>query len=178
MNINVNNLNNGFSKEVKFEGNINLPNDASFNSEAHVKGYGTITNSSGEYTFTGSATSEITMICNNCLEEYVEVIEMHDLIELFSKSIDNSSDDNNYSDEDYYEKEGVWAFSSKDNTINLDKPIITNILLNMPMRALCKEDCEGLCRVCGHNLNGEDCGCDRDYIDPRFEGFLHLFPSE
>ncbi|MFI3230015.1 MAG: DUF177 domain-containing protein [bacterium] len=178
MNINVNNLNNGYSKEVKFEGSINLPKDVLLNGEAKIKGSGTITNSDGEYTFSGEAKAEITMICNNCLEEYIEIIEMHDLIEVFSKTSNNSSDDKDYDDEDYYEREGMWGFSSKDNNINLEKPLITNIFLNMPMRTLCREDCKGLCRICGHDLNGEDCGCDREYRDPRFEGFLHLFPSE
>ncbi len=170
MKINVDNLNNGFSKEVNFEGDINLPDDASFNSKAHVKGTGIITNSSGQYTFTGKAISEVTCICNTCLEEFSEVIELNDIIEVFSKTEEKF--------EDYdCDQDSIWFFSSKDNNIILDQPIITNILLSMPMKALCIDNCKGLCKVCGHNLNINDCGCDRDFIDPRFESFLHLFPK-
>ncbi|MFN0063327.1 MAG: YceD family protein [Myxococcaceae bacterium] len=41
------------------------------------------------------------------------------------------------------------------------------ILLALPMRAVCQEDCRGLCSRCGKNLNEAECGCDRKTLDPR-----------
>jgi uncharacterized protein len=43
------------------------------------------------------------------------------------------------------------------------------LLLNLPERALCSEDCRGLCPICGHNRNEGDCGCREDGVDPRFD---------
>lgn len=40
-------------------------------------------------------------------------------------------------------------------------------LLAIPMRALCRSDCKGLCTECGENLNERTCDCERDTIDPR-----------
>lgn len=181
MNINVDSLNSGFSKEVHFKGNITLPNDSSFNKEAYINGLGAITNSSGKYTFIGKASSTITRICNSCLEEFPQSIELDDIIEVFSK--DNNMNDTiekceKHENSDYDENNDIWLFSSKDNNINLEQPIVTNILLNMPMKALCIDNCKGLCRVCGHNLNIDECGCDRGFIDPRFEGFLNIFDDK
>ena len=41
--------------------------------------------------------------------------------------------------------------------------------LNIPMRALCKEDCLGLCPNCGKNRNDSDCDCEPTAVDPRWE---------
>jgi uncharacterized protein len=42
-------------------------------------------------------------------------------------------------------------------------------LLDVPMRPLCRPDCQGLCMNCGQNLNEGDCGCEEEEIDPRLE---------
>lgn len=39
--------------------------------------------------------------------------------------------------------------------------------LDVPIQAICKEDCMGLCIECGQNLNYADCGCVAEDIDPR-----------
>ena len=41
--------------------------------------------------------------------------------------------------------------------------------LNVPMRALCKEDCLGLCQICGSNRNESTCDCRTTPVDPRWE---------
>ncbi|NOZ87149.1 MAG: DUF177 domain-containing protein [Deltaproteobacteria bacterium] len=51
--------------------------------------------------------------------------------------------------------------------IDLDEMIRENILLGLPDYPLCKEDCLGLCPVCGKNLNFGPCSCSKDEPDPR-----------
>ena len=46
------------------------------------------------------------------------------------------------------------------------------------MKVLCREDCKGLCPVCGKDLNDGDCGCDRTERDPRFESLRALFNDD
>lgn len=41
------------------------------------------------------------------------------------------------------------------------------VILALPTRALCREDCRGLCSGCGVNLNRETCGCGAPAPDPR-----------
>lgn len=48
------------------------------------------------------------------------------------------------------------------------------LLLNMPERVFCSDDCKGLCPVCGCNRNEEDCGCREDDVDPRFAALRDL----
>ncbi|HMA77413.1 MAG TPA: DUF177 domain-containing protein [Candidatus Krumholzibacteriaceae bacterium] len=43
-----------------------------------------------------------------------------------------------------------------------------SVLLNIPMKILCRKECKGLCPVCGNDLNIEECGCEREQTDPRW----------
>lgn len=56
-----------------------------------------------------------------------------------------------------------------DFTVELDEIVISDILLDLPQKNLCKEDCKGLCPVCGINRNRETCGCEGQVTDPRLE---------
>jgi uncharacterized protein len=46
-----------------------------------------------------------------------------------------------------------------ENTIDLNDNIREEIILEYPIRMLCKADCKGLCFKCGKNLNEGPCGC-------------------
>ena len=41
------------------------------------------------------------------------------------------------------------------------------VIMAIPMQALCRDDCRGLCARCGANLNDGPCECNGDDIDPR-----------
>jgi len=54
-----------------------------------------------------------------------------------------------------------FNLSSKNELINLTSDVREDILLALPMIALCSEKCRGLCGGCGVNLNRENCKCQR-----------------
>jgi len=43
------------------------------------------------------------------------------------------------------------------------------VLMAIPMKPLCREECLGLCPACGKDRNMGDCGCERASVDPRLE---------
>jgi len=55
----------------------------------------------------------------------------------------------------------------QDDLIELDPLITEQILLQIPMKLLCREDCKGLCPRCGINLNQHSCQCHEERIDSR-----------
>jgi len=55
----------------------------------------------------------------------------------------------------------------QDDLIDLDPLIIEQILLQIPMKILCREDCRGLCPHCGINLNQHSCRCHDEHMDSR-----------
>ena len=57
-------------------------------------------------------------------------------------------------DEDQYTYTG--------HVLELDDAVRTAVLLELPSRILCKEDCRGLCAQCGANLNVNACSCLKD----------------
>jgi uncharacterized protein len=44
--------------------------------------------------------------------------------------------------------------------INLDPDIRDEIILDYPLKPLCRANCKGLCPKCGRNLNEGACGCN------------------
>lgn len=51
--------------------------------------------------------------------------------------------------------------------INVEDLISEQMLLAVPMKPLCKLDCQGICPKCGKDLNDGFCGCKEDEIDSR-----------
>jgi len=59
--------------------------------------------------------------------------------------------------------------------LNVDELINDELLLDWPVKILCREDCKGICMVCGRNRNDGDCGCDDFVPDPRMAAIKDLF---
>ena len=64
----------------------------------------------------------------------------------------------------YYEKSGLA----------LEDVLREQVLLSLPARTLCRQDCKGLCLRCGRNLNSEACTCDTAVVDPRWSALSDL----
>jgi DUF177 domain-containing protein len=58
--------------------------------------------------------------------------------------------------------------------IDLDEIVREQILLAVPTRSVCQEDCKGFCPVCGENRNLKECGCQSQDIDPRWTALKDL----
>jgi uncharacterized protein len=64
----------------------------------------------------------------------------------------------------YYEQSGLM----------LEDVLREQVLLSLPARTLCREDCKGLCPRCGRDLNSETCTCDTAPADPRWAALSGL----
>jgi len=58
--------------------------------------------------------------------------------------------------------------------IDLRDVLREQVFLGIPMSPLCREDCKGLCPVCGVNRNRVTCECVPGAVDPRFRALLKL----
>ena len=59
------------------------------------------------------------------------------------------------------------AFIYESDLLDITEPVRESLLLAVPLQSLCREDCRGLCPVCGADRNEGDCGCDATTVDPR-----------
>lgn len=70
-------------------------------------------------------------------------------------------------DEQELSVEDLDVVQYRDDLIDLDPLLIEQILLQIPMKVLCREDCKGLCPHCGINLNQNSCQCHDEHLDSR-----------
>lgn len=75
-----------------------------------------------------------------------------------------------------YESSSAAALSEEEmavsvfdgDSIDVDEIVKEQILLAVPARTLCREDCKGICPECGTDLNTGQCNCAADEVDPRW----------
>ncbi len=58
--------------------------------------------------------------------------------------------------------------------LDLSDLVLSDMLLELPYKSLCREDCRGLCPQCGKDLNDGLCGCRSQSADPRLEVLRQL----
>ena len=61
--------------------------------------------------------------------------------------------------------------------LDVDTLVYGEILLDLPYHVLCNEDCKGICKVCGRNLNEGSCDCDHEDLDPRMSVIRDIFKN-
>jgi len=54
--------------------------------------------------------------------------------------------------------------------LELDEVLKEQVLLSLPMKKVCREECKGLCPQCGQNLNQAGCTCKIEKSDARWSG--------
>ena len=104
--------------------------------------------------------------CSRCLEE-VEVP--------FVIDFDRKFDFTGTKEESKIELEEAEYIVDYD--LDVDMLIMEEMMLQFPLQTLCKDDCKGICTVCGKNLNAGSCDCDRQVGDPRMLAIQDIFKN-
>ena len=108
----------------------------------------TLTNTGGEILAVGSAAATLEGECDRCLGP--ATLELTGEVEaLYSPE---------GSDFEPGEEDGLETLPIERDAIDLTGPVRQAIAVEIPFKVLCREDCKGLCPVCGQNLNEGDCG--------------------
>lgn len=63
----------------------------------------------------------------------------------------------------------------EDCNLDVDMLVLDELYTVLPMNVICKDDCKGICKVCGTNLNESTCNCDQTVPDPRMAVFSDIF---
>lgn len=101
--------------------------------------------------------------CDRCLKEFTDKIETVLSGRLIEKSRKKTKQDDEILI--YHEGENVY----------LEEPVMSTIILSLPMKSLCKDGCKGLCQTCGIDQNKEECDCEDNNGDPRLAKLKELF---
>lgn len=103
----------------------------------------------------GRVSTKVGLACSRCLAEY-------DAELLATFTIFYSKASKMPVEEEVSLSEGDLIAASYDGEyIDFTSEIEEQVLLEIPFKPLCREDCKGLCVKCGADLNAGECGCDR-----------------
>jgi uncharacterized protein len=111
----------------------------------------------------GSVDIEVVMTCARCLDDVLTPIHFE-----IDKCLSIKED--GLVDEEMEQPDYLIGF-----ILDVDKLVYAEILVNWPMRVLCREDCKGICKVCGMNLNKGACSCRSTDLDPRMAAIQDIF---
>lgn len=117
---------------------------------AHL--FGRIVNLGDQILFIGELDAVIQTVCGRCLQDIEEIVNAEFDEIIYSKNDSEKSD---------------FIVETEGDFIDLADFAVNLLLLKLPMKYLCKEDCKGLCPVCGINLNSSACNCKNENVDIR-----------
>ncbi len=64
-----------------------------------------------------------------------------------------------------------------DMKFDVDEFVYSEVILDLPSKHLCKDNCKGLCEKCGKNLNEGECDCPKKEVDPRLAKLMELLEN-
>ena len=106
---------------------------------------GRVENKAGVVTVKFQLSSTLSALCDRCLEPVSIPVSLQ-AVRILTRS-----------DSETAEEEGYLAVPN--GCLNTQELARCEIILNLPSRVLCQENCRGLCPVCGVNRNQTVCGC-------------------
>lgn len=119
------------------------------------------------YVIDGRLNAVLTLKCSKCLTAYDWPLES-DWHEVFSREQPAQAE----------EKDDTNIHVVEEDEVDLLPYIREVLLLEIPFVPVCRDDCRGLCPVCGVNRNTDDCDCKQETIDPRLAELENFFSSK
>jgi len=116
----------------------------------------------------GELQTTVETVCNRCLQP-VELQIHTDFTERFVAAVE-------WRDEEQHElsQEDLNLSVFDGEAIEIDDVVREEILLAIPGHVWCREDCQGLCPICGIDKNTGSCQCEVQEIDSRWQGLKDL----
>lgn len=126
---------------------------------------GSVTNNNGMLVLRGHARVSYSTVCDRCgkkIEQELAIPINEDIIEKSQAEADESLKDD--------------RFTYSGNVLELDRILADCLITSVPMVHVCREDCPGLCPLCGAEMKEEGCDCKKDApTDSRFEALKGFF---
>ncbi len=121
-----------------------------------------------QFRLVGRVQTTLDLACSRCLESFVWPVDgTFDL--RYSPHTQNTGEGEREIEED----DLTTAFYENDE-IDLGQLMLEQFYLSLPMKPLCKSDCQGLCPTCGTNRNRSTCDCTNAWEDPRLAALRAL----
>lgn len=120
----------------------------------------------------GMVSTAVRLPCGRCLKAYETPLKSR-LALTYVHRIPGAQEDEDR-DEVELSAEEMGLISIQGEEINLQDGIQEQVIMAFPIKALCRENCKGLCSKCGNDLNDRDCGCVPQSSDNKFSVLKNL----
>jgi DUF177 domain-containing protein len=131
-----------------------------------------LANTLGEIRVRGHLAVRMRCDCNRCLEPAEFPIDSS--FDLFYRPADAEDREEEV---EIDEGEAEIAFY-EGSGIDLKDVLREHVLLAMPMQRVCRQECHGICPVCGQNRNLINCGCEAKLVDDRWSALKKVQVKE
>ena len=110
-----------------------------------VKVTGEIANHAGAVTLRMQIDFSLMVTCDRCLKRTIQNFS-YQAEHIVVRSLESEEDEADY-------------IVARAESIDPEEIAVADLLLELPTKMLCREDCQGLCPVCGCDLNEMTCNC-------------------
>lgn len=142
------------SDEIDLDGEAKLESDVALIAEIARKGSRTH--------IRGTITANASLDCSRCLEPIAKAFDFA-FEDVFVDAVEESRLDEAEVGVEHLDESLLIG-----GEIDLSEVVREQMLLALPEQVFCKEDCRGLCPICGGNRNLIDCSCESERTDPRW----------
>jgi uncharacterized protein len=163
--INISNLSQGTHEYKLSKSAAELELHEHFNGD--VTSQVTLEKSARQILLRAGLRSSASFQCDRCLEDFTKEISPSLQIVYVWDGEERSAE----------REEDIRILRADTNIIDISDAVRDTLLVAIPLKLLCKEDCAGLCPRCGKNLNhtaGGSCDCAPDEIDSRWNKLAGL----
>lgn len=154
-----------------FRGIFSVPTVEGNSAACRTELKGTIVRRGNRLLLDARVESRIHLKCSRCLEEFD--LELSTGFDLVFHREERARLPEGMDGEDF-----LLLTDTLESRYDIFPRVRESILLELPIRFLCCEDCKGLCSDCGANLNEADCRCPEREPDPRWQGLKKLLRND
>ena len=119
----------------------------------------------------GNFETKVELVCARCLEPVAE--EVSRSFDLFYAPLPKDAHLTKHREDRLKDDDTDIGFYEGDSLFLTDV-LKEQMLLTLPIKAICRSDCRGLCPNCGANLNHEECRCETHAADPRLASLARI----
>jgi len=120
----------------------------------------------------GDIETSVRLPCSRCLHPFQISLTSHFALTYMRRAADGLEDTEPQEVELSAEDMGIVYFQGE--KINLKNTIQEQVIMEFPLKPLCKQDCKGLCPRCGADLNEDPCDCDQRSSPGKFAVLKNL----
>ena len=126
-----------------------------------------VTRNGDEVFLRGKARVKVVLECARCLKEYS--CDLETPVQLWCELSSSETGGGTLPD-----RENVIEVAAGQKYIDLTDHVRSELLVLVPLKPLCREDCKGLCPRCGTDLNIGKCSCENEEHDSRWDALKKL----